>query len=53
MAMSNEAHAAPDVVVIGGGPAGATVATLIARPGVSRASSSSASTFRAFTSASR
>ncbi len=44
--------ATPDVVVIGGGPAGSTVSTLIAQQDVA-SSSSNASNFRAFTSANR
>ena len=42
----------PEVVVIGGGPAGSTVSTLLAQQGCA-CSCSSASAFRGFTSASR
>ena len=52
MTSTGDGSGDPDVVVIGGGPAGSTVSTLIAQQGY-RCSSSSASASRASTSASR
>ena len=50
--MAADGMANPDVVVIGGGPAGSTVATLVAQQGL-RGNCSSASASRAFTSVNR